>query len=210
MYFYYFMLKKYRDNYQQLKCILIFLLMELPVLFITPVLKIHSSFLFHASLFFLGFSTWTFIEYILHRFYWHSKNACSSIAKTHHYHHSHPTELVVTPAHRVAMTVVLVLVWLLALCFNNYFTWIAGFVSGLISFFLMHKLLHLKIGQKIFRRLVRYHIYHHCKYHNTCYGVTVPWWDDLFKTVPQHPRIGQRIIDFYYDRHQERGVVKRN
>ena len=201
MSFYYVMLKTVRYNFQQLKCIVVFLMLALPLLAITPFLRAYSLFSFHAVLFVTGFSAWTFIEYILHRFYWHSKNSRSAIAQTHHYHHSHPTELVVTLTHRIIMTMILFSVCWLAAYLNNYFTWVAGFIAGLIAFFLMHKFLHLKMGQRVFKRLVRYHIYHHCKYHSTCYGVTVPWWDDLFKTVPKDPKISQRIIDFYYNEH---------
>ena len=63
----------------------------------------------------------------------------------------------------------------------------------------MHQFIHLKLAQKIFRKLVRYHIYHHCKYPNSCFGISVPWWDDLFNTVPPAPKITQRIIDFYFN-----------
>ena len=92
---------------------------------------------------------------------------------------------------------------LIAKYLDNYFTLFLGFCIGFEMYLLIHRLIHLRFGQRIFKKLVRYHIYHHCKYTDTCFGVSVPWWDDLFKTVPAAPKITQRIVDFYFkDRHQ--------
>lgn len=201
MHFYYFMIKKYGSNYQQAKCIASFIAMLLPVLAFEIFIRDISSPTFHATLFLGGWCTWTFVEYILHRFWMHDKNSNSSIAKTHHYHHTHPTEIAVTNFHRGMMVIVLAALVLTANYLANYFTFLVGFFFGLEGYFLMHIFLHLKIAQRIFKRLVRYHIYHHCKYPNTCFGVSVPWWDDLFKTIPQQPKIAQRIIDFYFKDH---------
>ena len=115
------------------------------------------------------------------------------------HHHKHPTELVVTNFHRVAMIAVLAALVLVANWLNDYFTLFVGFCFGVEAYFLVHRLIHLRIGQRIFKKLVRYHIYHHCKYTDTCFGVTVPWWDDFFKTVPKAPKVTQRIIDFYFN-----------
>lgn len=201
MQFYYFMIQRYKKDYQQVKCFLIFILLFLPFLFICPQMREHSQTIFHLLLFTLGWSSWTFIEYIMHRFWMHQKNSDSSMAKTHNHHHTHPTEMVITGWHRCVMLLVVIGLLIAAFRFNNYFTLLTGFVTGIVLFFLMHKVLHLKITAKIFPRLFRYHIYHHCKYPNTCFGITVPWWDDLFKTVPAQPKITERIIEFYLHGH---------
>src|SRR5439155_7217473 len=126
MYFYYFMMKRYRRHYQQVKCILHFFCLILPTGMIITLLHQFSFSAFHASLFLAGWISWTFLEYILHRFWMHSKNSDSPIAKTHHHHHTHPTELIVTNFHRLLMAVFLAGVIILAVHFNNYFTYLAG------------------------------------------------------------------------------------
>ena len=203
MYFYYFFQKRYRNACQQAECITGFLLFILPILSFTVVIRSSSSIFFHGLLFFTGWCTWTFVEYILHRFWMHDKDSNSAMAQTHHHHHTHPTEIVVTNLHRLALISVFVMLVLVGAYLNDYFTFLVGLFFGVTGYFLMHRFLHLKLAQQVFKRLVRYHIYHHCKYPNTCFGISVPWWDDLFKTVPSTPRITQRIIDFYFNGHEE-------
>jgi hypothetical protein len=203
MYCYYFILKGYRKNHEQAKCISSFGMMLLPIFALQIMIRYAYPGIFHALLFLTGWCTWTFAEYILHRFWMHDKNSGSAIARTHHHHHTHPTELVVTNFHRAAMMIILAFFVLIAIRLNNYFTFFPGFLFGLEGYFLMHRLLHLKITQRVFKKLVRYHIYHHCKYPNTCFGISVPWWDDLFCTVPKDPNITERIIDFYFKGHDE-------
>lgn len=198
MYFYYFMIKRYRQNYQQLKCIFSFVMMLLPALTFCVIIRHTSPIVFHFVLLFAGWSVWTFVEYILHRFWMHDKNCSSSMTQMHIHHHKHPTELVVTNFHRVTMVAVLAALVVLADYLDNYFTLFVGFCFGVEAYFLVHRLIHLRLGQRVFKKLVLYHIYHHCKYTDTCFGVTVPWWDDLFKTTPKNPKITQRIIDFYF------------
>lgn len=204
MYFYYFMLKRYRHSYQQAKCIFHFLSITLPLIGFTVFIRHTSPEIFHSLLFLTGWCSWTFVEYILHRFWMHDKDSDSSMAQTHHFHHTHPTEMVITNLHRGLMIVFLIAVVFIAVYLNDYFTFVVGFCFGTVGYFWMHQFLHLKIGQKVFKRLVRYHIYHHCKYPNTCFGISVPWWDDLFKTVPASPKITQRIIDFYFNGHDNK------
>jgi hypothetical protein len=199
MYLYYFMLGRYQHHYQQAKCILVFLCLLLPFIATSLLLRSYSLWLFQIVLFLGGWISWTFAEYILHRFWMHRKHSDSAMAKTHHHHHSHPTEIVVSDVQRAVMFCSLLAIGSLALYLKNYFTYAAGIYSGMVGYFLMHKLLHMKLAQRLFKRLFRYHIYHHCKYHNTCFGISVPWWDDLFGTVPKDPMISQRIIDFYFN-----------
>jgi hypothetical protein len=199
MYLYYFMLGRYRHHYQQMKCILVFLCLLLPFFLVSLLIRSYSLWLYQITLFLGGWVTWTFAEYILHRFWMHRRHSDSAMAKTHHHHHSHPTEIVVSDLQRAIMFCLFLAICSLALYLKNYFTYAAGLYSGMAGYFFMHKLLHMKIAQRVFKRLFRYHIYHHCKYHNTCFGISVPWWDDLFGTVPRNPVISQRVIDFYFN-----------
>src|SRR6266542_6429347 len=120
MYFYYLIQKRYQYNYQQAKCMLSFFAMLLPVLSCTIIIGHFSLIFFHCLLFLEGWLTWTFAEYILHRFWMHDKNSDSAIAQTHHYHHTHPTELAVTTIHRLLMVLFLASVLLTAIHLGNY------------------------------------------------------------------------------------------
>jgi hypothetical protein len=198
MYLYYFLMKRFRNSYLQARGNFLFFFMLLMALIVTVIVRSISSMAFHSLLFLTGWYCWTFTEYILHRFYMHDKNPGSTLAKTHHHHHTHPTELMITNVHRIAMAFVLAALAVVAFLLNGYFTFVTGFCFGIEGYFIMHRILHLKVSQRLFKKLVRYHIYHHCKYPNTCFGISVPWWDDIFKTVPNNPKISQRIIDFYF------------
>ena len=127
------------------------------------------------------------------------------MAQTHHHHHTHPTEIVVTNIQRLIMVVVVVILLVVARRLDDYFTAVVGLFFGIAGYFMMHQFLHLKVSQKVFKKLVRYHIYHHCKYPNTCFGISVPWWDDIFKTVPTAPKLTPRIIDFYFKENGKEG-----
>jgi len=203
MEFYQFMLKRYQDKFQQPTCILRFLLMVSPIVIFTVLIRHSLPLVFHGLLIVTGWCTWTFVEYILHRFWMHDKNSGSTMTEYHVHHHKNPNEHVVTNFHRIAMMAVLTVLVLIAKYLDNYFTFFLGFCVGFEMYLLIHRFIHLRIGQRVFKRLVRYHIYHHCKYTDTCFGVTVPWWDDLFKTVPSAPKITQRIVDFYFKDHTQ-------
>jgi hypothetical protein len=207
MYFYYFLLKRYRNNYQQAKCIVSYISALLPLVVAAGIIRHYSSSVFHGLLFLMGWCTWTFIEYILHRFWMHNKGSNSAIAQTHHHHHTHPAEIIVTNRQRLLTIIVFALLVAVAGRLNNYFTGFVGLFFGLAGYFMMHQFLHLRISQKIFKKLVRYHIYHHCKYPNTCYGVSVPWWDDVFRTVPATQKLTERIVEFYFNGNQRDSQV---
>src|SRR5206468_6007187 len=101
--------------------------------------------------------------------------------------------------HRVLMFLLCATVSLLALRIGGYLAFLDGICFGALGYFLMHWFLHHRISQQLFKKLLRYHIYHHCKYPNTCFGISVTWWDDLFHTVPDRPVITDRIVDFYFE-----------
>ena len=158
----------------------------------------HSSLMFHGLLFAIGWYSWTFFEYILHRFYMHNKNDHFALSKTHQHHHTHPNEIAFKAIHRLVMVLIIGVLILISAQLNNYFTLLAGFMFGIEGYLFMHRILHLKSAQRLLKKQVRYHIYHHCKYPHTCFGISVTWWDDIFRTVPYKPKINQRVIDFYF------------
>lgn len=119
-----------------------------------------------------GFVLWTLTEYwthrsILHRWFWHG---------THELHHRLPAGYVVFD------------MWKLPLFFAACFLAMppaifVGFVLGYVWFLTLHHLLH-HVDLREHTWLHRYAIWHgrHHKLGNVNYGITVNWWDRLFRT----------------------------
>jgi len=196
--------KKAGYQFTQLHCFAIFFLLIAPCIILLIVATQFQAWVFHCLLFFAGWFFWTFMEYIVHRFWMHGKGTSlyKFSSKRHLHHHKHPHDLKIKAAHRVAMFMLIMVSIYLSYYLNNYFTLFAGFYTGFAAFCFTHIVLHKQWGRKIFKELVHYHIYHHCKYPDRCHGVTVTWWDKLFNTAPpEEASISNRIIDFYFNQH---------
>lgn len=189
---------------RQLKCIGIFLLIGiLPLLFADRFRG--NRLLFHSILFLDGWLTWTLVEYILHRFWNHSKSADKQnvIVQRHLHHHTHPTEIKVTGKQRLEMVLIGVVLIILSTWADNFITFLAGLWVGFSWFFMMHYFLHQVWVKNVFPRLLEYHIIHHCKEPDRCFGVSVTWWDLLFGTGPSTRKmISEKVIAFYFEGHK--------
>lgn len=184
-------------KYNQLQCFGIYALLASTALWTISQLSTVNVFLFQAGLGLLGWLTWTFIEYIVHRFWMHGPGMGEIF--NHLHHHSHPTEINVTTVQRVLLVGSCVALQVTAWRLQNYFSLVSGFYAGFAGYFFVHALLHKKWFGKICPRLQRFHILHHCKLPHHCFGVTVHWWDYIFNTTPpkkQSP--GDRIVQFYF------------
>jgi sterol desaturase/sphingolipid hydroxylase (fatty acid hydroxylase superfamily) len=200
MNFYYFMRLRFSNYAKQFYCYCTYGVAA-SLLFILSQYTKTQPVIFQLILFFWGWLTWTFIEYISHRFWMHSKGRMKQNKDfaNHQYHHSHPTEIKISATHRVLMLIGLITMIFVSTFVNNYLFVVTGIYSGFVCYTFMHVILHEKWSAKVFRRLHEYHIYHHCKYPNRCFGVSVVWWDVIFGTTPPaHAKLSQRIIDFYF------------
>lgn len=187
----------------QAGCWLVFALLLLPALLLERWLALYAPIAAQLWLLVLGWCSWTFVEYLLHRFYLHRhRSSATELSRQHLRHHQHPTEISVSLFARIAMLLLLALVAVVAVWLHNHFTLLAGFAAGIYSYLSMHWVLHQPWSARLFRRLYRYHFFHHWKYPNTCYGICVPWWDDLFQTLPpQSAKIAPRILAYYTRNH---------
>jgi len=195
-------INKRTQIHQQLKCFAVFLVILLPVMYCTIRFADCLSYAVTPVLFFTGWFIWTFAEYVMHRFWNHDKNAENSpIVQKHNHHHTHPTEISISGKQRAMMLFISLALIGLSLCLNTYLMFIAGMWTGFFWFFLMHYFLHQKWSKKVFPRLVHYHVVHHCKEPDTCFGISVAWWDILFATTPKkNKEVSERILAFYYRR----------
>jgi sterol desaturase/sphingolipid hydroxylase (fatty acid hydroxylase superfamily) len=130
-----------------------------------------------------GLATWTFIEYVMHRFVFH---AVPKIAQMHDRHHADPVALVGTPS------------WLSLVVFISvgfFPLWAtadvevasgvaAGLMMGFTWYIAVHHLIHrlpLKRGSVLYEAKLR-HAGHHAG-HDGNFGVTTGFWDRALGTV---------------------------
>lgn len=193
-------LEKFNAFKAQFKCIAVFLVLMASYCAASFFLLINS-WSAAIALFLGGWLTWTFIEYLVHRFWMHDTplKSAKPVAEYHMVHHRQPTEMDITTMHRFLVWGLVAALLLLSIYISLYLMPLAGFVFGFTCYTNMHWVLHQSWSVRIFPRLHRFHLYHHCKYPNSCYGVTILWWDLVFKTTPPNePVLVKRVTDFYF------------
>lgn len=187
----------------QLRCFAIFVLLVSPILVITSWL-VKAPVPFFILNILTGLLSWTYLEYHIHRFWTHNKNANSSkqIYLTHMHHHKHPTEIKVTGTQRRILFLISAVLFIVSAWWNTYFSILTGLIAGFAWSCVSHWILHRSWSRKVFPRLHRFHIHHHCKYPDRCFGFSTVLWDVVFNTMPpKNAVIPDRIIEFYYGHH---------
>ena len=147
--------------------------------------------------FVLGLFTWTFAEYMLHRFVFHYQPRAPwqerIIFLFHGIHHAQPqckTRLVMPPV--VSVPLSLVFYGLFSLILGVLLKvphWtapvLAGFVAGYLVYDLTHYATHhFPMRWGLLKFLKRYHMQHHYKTPDQRFGVSSPLWDFVFHTMP--------------------------
>jgi hypothetical protein len=182
---------------QQVKCISLYAIGATAMLWLLSLLPVYNTILFHSGLLFFGWISWTFLEYIAHRFWLHGPGSRDLLK--HAWHHAHPTEIEVTARQRLFIALSAVAVLYIAYRLKNYFTLFSGFYIGMVGYFFMHVLIHKKWFGKYFPRLQQFHILHHLKLPNHCFGVSVYLWDFIFNTMPPKKEMPtDRVVQFYF------------
>jgi sterol desaturase/sphingolipid hydroxylase (fatty acid hydroxylase superfamily) len=154
-------------------------------------LKINLHPIIFCIVFSSGIFTWTFAEYLIHRyvFHWVGKN---KLIKSVHYalhghHHQNPTDdqhLFMPPLPLVFIIFFLFSFFYLFL--GNYtFVFFPGFELGYLVYSLIHYAIHLKpYSTGILGRLWLHHGKHHFVNSRKAYGVSNIFWDQVFGTTP--------------------------
>ena len=147
-----------------------------------------------AIIFTIGFFTWTFFEYMMHRFLYHDRKDASYNNKFnylfHGIHHEYPSDrsrvvLPVIPSLAFA-AVFFTFFWL---TLGKYaFVFGAGFLIGYITYMTIHYAVHKYPTPKRFSFWWNFHNIHHYQQHDRAFGVTNPFWDMLFGTMPEKNR----------------------
>ncbi|HME04120.1 MAG TPA: sterol desaturase family protein [Solirubrobacteraceae bacterium] len=150
-----------------------------------------------------GYALWTLFEYWLHRvvFHFEPENGVGArlhwiIHGVHHDHPNDPLRLVMPPAVSVPLAA-LVFGGLYLLFGSDYAPGIgAGFFVGYLIYDMTHYYLHhFRPQGRLARMLRERHMRHHFQDDTRGFGISAPYWDDLFGTSSRAGRAGSRDRD---------------
>ena len=142
-----------------------------------------------------GYAFWTLFEYWMHRAIFHFEPRAGLGARLHWIihgvHHDHPNDprrLVMPPSVSVPLGALLFggFVWVLGTPAAYPFG--AGFFAGYLAYDMLHYHLHHHVPRTRFGRWLReLHMRHHFQDDTRGYGISAPYWDHAFRTVPRRP-----------------------
>lgn len=143
-----------------------------------------------AGLYIAGIFSWTLMEYILHRFVFHIDEYLPFMKRFHYIvhgiHHEHPRDherLFMPPVPGTIISFFMFLFWYLFLGFNA-FAFMAGISNGYLLYSYIHYTIHTKPSTPLLHKLWSHHAKHHYKHPDKAYGVSSPFWDMVFGTMP--------------------------
>jgi dihydroceramide fatty acyl 2-hydroxylase len=147
-----------------------------------------------------GYALWTLFEYWLHRVVFHFEPEDGLGARLHWIihgvHHDHPNDplrLVMPPA--VSVPLAAVVFGVLYLIFGaHYAPGIgAGFFVGYLMYDMTHYYLHhSRPHGRLARMLRERHMRHHFQDDTRGFGISAPYWDEVFGTSSRAGRTGPR------------------
>jgi dihydroceramide fatty acyl 2-hydroxylase len=145
-----------------------------------------------------GYAMWTLFEYWLHRLVFHFEPERGIGARMHWIihgiHHEHPNDpmrLVMPPA--VSVPLAAIVFGVLYLIFGERYApgLASGFFAGYVVYDMLHYYLHHFVPRGRLGRVLRErHMRHHFQDDTCGFGISAPYWDELFGTSPQ--RTSQR------------------
>jgi len=144
-----------------------------------------------------GYALWTLFEYWLHRLVFHFEPEAGVGARLHWIihgvHHDHPNDplrLVMPPAVSVPIGGV-VFVVLYAIFGRHYAPALgAGFFAGYLAYDMTHYYLHhFRARGPLGRMLRERHMRHHFQDETRGFGISAPYWDDVFRTSSRAHRL---------------------
>jgi len=146
-----------------------------------------------------GYAFWTLTEYWLHRIVFHFEPEKGIGARLHWIihgvHHDHPNDplrLVMPPA--VSVPLAAIVFGLLYLIFGTSYApgLGAGFFAGYLVYDMMHYYLHhFRPHGRLGRALRERHMRHHFQDDTRGFGISAPYWDEVFRTSSRAKRSSQ-------------------
>lgn len=142
------------------------------------------------GLFFLGFISWTWVEYMMHRYVYHIKTDTDFRKrfqyKAHGVHHEFPKDkdrLAMPPI--LSITIATVLLLLFRVIMGDFtFAFLPGFLVGYAFYLSVHYMVHIYQPPRNFLKFLWVnHSVHHYKGGDQVFGVSSPLWDYVFGTM---------------------------
>jgi len=140
-----------------------------------------------------GYLSWTILEYFGHRFFFHlhmpgevGERVQFLVHGVHHDYPSDPSRLVMPPLMSLPILSISFLALRLLWGAEMVVPVFGGFLSGYVAYDTLH--FHLHHGRSrtfLGRALRRCHMLHHFQDDSSWFGVSAPWWDMVFGTVPR-------------------------
>ena len=146
----------------------------------------------YAVLVFTGILSWTLFEYLMHRYFYHMLPSNSIKGwiqyNMHGVHHEYPKD-----KFRLAMPpfMMIIIIFLFLFAFKmimGEFTYgfTPGFLFGYAGYLCVHYLVHaFQPPKNAFKVLWVNHGIHHYKDTEVAFGVSSPFWDYVFRTLPK-------------------------
>ncbi|MCB0424573.1 MAG: sterol desaturase family protein [Mangrovimonas sp.] len=143
-------------------------------------------------LFVSGFFFFTFIEYIMHRYLYHIPATSETKKKVsytmHGVHHDYPKDksrLAMPPVLSLIIATVFFIIYRTVM--GDYaFGFLAGFLMGYAAYLAVHYSIHaFNVPNNFLKFLWHHHSIHHYREPDRAFGVTSPFWDHIFGTMPR-------------------------
>jgi dihydroceramide fatty acyl 2-hydroxylase len=140
-----------------------------------------------------GLLLWTLSEYWLHRkvFHWDPDHPIGHRLHfiIHGVHHDHPNDrmrLVMPPGASIPLAALFFGLFWLIFGLPTALPLFAGFLIGYLMYDYTHYYLHHVVPKsKLGKRLREQHMRHHFQDHRYGFGVSTPFWDAVFGTLPR-------------------------
>lgn len=163
-----------------------------------------------------GVILWTLAEYAIHRWAFHLHPE-SELGKRLHFlvhgiHHAYPrdsTRLVMPPLISLPLAGAFYLIFQAMLAPFHEPIWI-GFIVGYIAYDTIHYAVHhVNVTSRLARYLKQHHMHHHFVNPDRAFGVSNPFWDRIFATLPERQlRVSarRRKLEQLLQRHTSNGT----
>ncbi|RAV99391.1 sterol desaturase family protein [Pseudochryseolinea flava] len=147
------------------------------------------------GMFAIGFVSFTWVEYNMHRYVFHMKTYTALRAKLqytiHGVHHEFPKDkdrLAMPPVLSVTIATVLLLLFRVILG-DFVFSFLPGFLVGYAYYLAVHYMVHaFQPPKNLFKSLWVNHSMHHYRDGESIFGVSSPLWDYIYGTMSDKKR----------------------
>lgn len=135
----------------------------------------------------LGLSSWTLLEYLLHRFVFHERIFGIAAAREHTRHHGRVSWFAPWSSKLKLAAILLPPIFLAAALLGGLSTAVpllSGLVAGWLAYEHLHRRIHTHAPISAYGRWARrHHLAHHLEDPSKNHGVTSPLWDWVFGTL---------------------------